>query len=99
MCSKTLINDMLSRISACDAEIARLECEMENITEQLHLEYDSKEKFQSEYRKASVIRVMRYVLKHDIPEKEAGLYIAHCIDKLNGGIDGVELELGGETDG
>jgi hypothetical protein len=90
---------LLSGISACDAEIKRLENEMENITEQLNLEYDNKEKIQAEYRKVSAMRVMEYVRSHNLPQDDAIRYITHCIDKLNGSIDGVELELGGETDG
>lgn len=65
-----------------------------------------REKMLSEYRRASVDRVLSYIRTKKITdEHELDLLLCHCQNKLNGNIDGIELNLhyeerskDGETD-
>lgn len=64
------------------------------------------EKMLSEYRRASVDRVLSYIRTKKITDAhELDLLLCHCQNKLNGNIDGIELNLhyeernkDGETD-
>ena len=49
-----------------------------------------------EYRIASVTRVLEYMhTKLNITSgKDLETYLVHCLNKLNGNIDGIELDLG-----
>ena len=65
------------------------------------------EKMLSEYRRDSVDRVLSYIRTKKIKDAhELDLLLCHCQNKLNGNIDGTELNLNyeerskdGETDG
>lgn len=52
------------------------------------------EKMLSEYRRASVDRVLSYIRTKKITDAhELDLLLCHCQNKLNGNIDGIELDL------
>lgn len=52
------------------------------------------EKMLSEYRRASVDRVLSYIRTKKITDAhELDLLLGHCQNKLNGNIDGIELDL------
>lgn len=65
-----------------------------------------REKMLSEYRRASVDRVLSYIRTKKITDAhELDLLLFHCQNKMNGNIDGIELNLhyeerskDGETD-
>ena len=47
-----------------------------------------------EYRRASVDRVLHYIRQKKITdEHELDILLCHCQNKLNGNIDGVEIDL------
>ena len=45
------------------------------------------------YRIKSVARVLRHIRDKKLTENELDNKIVHCLNKLNGNIDGIELEL------
>ncbi len=52
------------------------------------------EKMLSEYRRESVNRVLSYIRTKKITDaQELDLLLCHCQNKLNGSIDGIELNL------
>lgn len=71
-----------------------------------HIEFVSKldneiEKDLLEYRIASVSRVLDYIHTELALNRPLNLdtLITHCCNKLNGKIDGIEIELGGSSNG
>lgn len=45
------------------------------------------------YRINSTIRVLEFIKSKDLTKDKMETYVVHCLNKLNGCIDGIELEL------
>lgn len=88
----TSIEQKNKQIREVDKTIKSLQAEEDDFVRQ-------REKLQWRYRRESVCRVLDYVRDKarngDIDGREIDTLLCHCQNKLNGNIDGTELEFDG----
>lgn len=69
--------------------------EIEDLKLQVHKELQEYKESELKYRIASTERVLSFVRGNfrKMSDIEVDTYLVHCLNKLNGNIDGVELSL------
>lgn len=76
-------------------DLTRCQKEIKDMEAQVHESKHKCKEYELEYRIASVKRVISFVRDNfkEMPDREVDVYLVHCLNKLNGNIDGVELGL------
>lgn len=83
-------NDLIGDYNFCKGKLA----EAKRHEEQIKSIYDAYRKKIVEYRTASVQRVLDYIRQAKITDvRRLDTLLCHCQNKLNGNLDGVELDL------
>lgn len=95
----SVIKELLASIEQKNKQIGDISKTIKSLQAEEDDFVRQKEKLQWRYRRESVGRVLDYVRDKarngDIDGHEIDILLCHCQNKLNGNIDGTELELNG----